>query len=200
MVRASLLAALLSLSVPAAAITAAMPAARPQSFEAGVADALRQIKAAATQWTSVSMNIRSSNGFIDVSEPWTRINLNGSGSNGSYRVSGWADREFISLSATPYNYQNPKDGWSVWGSGANVSVRRSGDGYSIWGSVGSQHISATLNRWGGSIWGLNGGNLSISGSNGSYWISGQIDETRFSRSSLAVLGAVVAVAGTQASN
>lgn len=189
---------LLSAPSVSAAVPAAPKATRP--FEASVAEALGQAKAAAAQWTNVSLRVSGSgDSFYDVSDPWTGVNVSGTRSHdGYFSFSGWVGQEYLSFSANPYEPRNQAAGWSLWGSQVTVDVRPSGSGYRAWGSVGRQTFSATFNRWAGgwSVWGVNGANLSVSGFGGGHLASGQIDETRFDRKSLAVLGAVLAAVGS----
>lgn len=203
MVRALLLAvaALTLASAAQAAPGAALPAAAPvdaMRFDASglitpaVADALRQIKAAAPAWTNVNLTVGNGPGFVSITEPSLRVSVNGSRSGaGAAYFSGFAGNDSVSFSTSYFG-----GGWTLFGSGVNVTVSPFGNGYSVWGSVGATSVNCQINRFGSSVslWGQSGANLNVSGWGNNLQIYGQIDETRFSRSALAVLAATLSLA------
>jgi hypothetical protein len=192
MVRLLLLAAA---ALTIASLVNAAPAVPAPSFEAAVAGALRQVKAEAPRWTSVNMSVNNGSGFVSVSEPSLRINLSGSRSATGAWLSGFAGDAGLSFNANAFG-----NGWSLFGSGVNVTMTRFGDGYSVWGTVGRQNVSYTISRFGSglSVYGQSGANVSVSGTQNYLSAFGQIDESRFSRQALAVMGAALALAAPAA--
>jgi hypothetical protein len=193
MVRLLALAALLAAAPAAAAVAPAVDASGLMT--PAVMDALKAIKAAAPQWTSVSMTVSGGPGFVMISESSLRIDVTGSGNMGNGWFSGTAGSESVSFSAGAFGR-----GFSLFGSGVNVTMSRFGSGFSVFGSVDGKNISYTLDRFGSglSVFGQSGANVSVSGWANSLSLYGQIDESRFDRKALAVMGATLALAGSAA--
>lgn len=193
MVRLLALAALLAAAPAAAAVAPAVDASGLMT--PAVMDALKAIKAAAPQWTSVSMTVSGSPNFVMISEPSLRIDVNGSGNMGNGWFSGSAGSESVSFSASAFGR-----GFSLFGSGVSVTMSRFGSGFSVFGSVDGKNISYTIDRFGSglSVFGQSGANVSVSGWANSLSLYGQIDEARFGRKALAVMGATLALAGSAA--
>lgn len=186
----------LLLSVNAFAASPALDPGGSGLLTPAIREALHKIKAEMPQWTSVFMRVSGgAGGFYSVSESSLRINLNGRKDSEYFRFSGNAGRDFISISANPFSSQDPKRGYTLFGSGLNLQLNPSGSGYHLFGSVDAKHLSLYINRFGGgySVWGQSGVNLNISGFSDSLSVSGQIDTREFGEKPLAVLGAALAV-------
>lgn len=175
-------------------LSSAASAAVAPSFEAfgpAVNAALKQVKAAAPLWSSVNMTVNAGPGYSVISDYGLRINLTGAVNGGGAYFSGQAGEGFASVSANSFGR-----GWSLFGSGVSVTMNSFGDGYTVWGSVDGRNVSYSINRFGSglSVFGQSGANLSVSGWGTNLSAYGQIDETRFNRKALAVLGATLALA------
>src|SRR4051794_7112799 len=100
MVRLLALAALL---LGSSASAASLPAVDASGLMTpAVIDALKAIKAAAPQWTSVGMTVSNGPNFVMVTEPALGINLNGSRSGGTAWFSGMAGKDGLSFSANAF--------------------------------------------------------------------------------------------------
>ncbi len=189
---------ILGLSVPAwPATMAGLEREHPGFITQDVREALRRIKQAVPQWTSVWMRVSSSlGGFYQIWEPSLRVNISGSRDSGGYfRFYGSVENESLSFNASPYSSRDPSRGYSFWG-GVSLSLTCSGSSCRAFGSVDGKSFSLHVNRFRGggySIWGQAGMSLSVISTGDDLTVNGSVDLEKFGKKSLAVLGAVLAV-------
>lgn len=193
MVRLLALAALLAAAPVAAAVAPAVDASG--LITPAVMEGLKAIKAAAPQWTPVNMTVSAGPGFAMITESSLRINVTGSGNRGNGWFSGTAGSDGVSFSASAFGR-----GFSLFGSGVSVTMSRFGEGFSVWGTVDGKSVSYTIDRFGSglSVFGQSGANVSVSGWANNLSVYGQLDEARFGRKALAVMGATLALAAPAA--
>lgn len=187
MVRLLALAALLAAAPASAAGAAALD--EPGLMTPSVVDALAKIKAAEPKWAAVDMTVEGYPNLVELDEPSLGLHVRGSGSLGAGWFSGTAgDGGSLSFTADRFG-----GGWSLFGSGISVTLTPFGEGYSVWGSVDGQSLNCTISRFGSSlsISGQNGASLEVWGWGTNLSVRGRIDETRFNRKALAVLGAAL---------
>ncbi|MBI5631509.1 MAG: hypothetical protein HY921_11570 [Elusimicrobia bacterium] len=149
---------------------------------------------------NVNMDVRSrTGGYWEISEPFLWISLGGQkDGSGAWRFAGRAERDFLNFDAYPATPEKPEEGYSLLGSGVNISIQPQGDGYSLFGFIDSASLSLSLVREREKefmVWGQGGVHLATYSFNGQRTLTGSVDLALFGKKPLAVLGAALAVIG-----
>lgn len=177
------------LALVVSTLAAAAPAKAPSWGVAGFSEKLAAVRKPLHQWTSVSMRVRGG-GFCDVYEPSLRINLSGSRWSGGLTLQGVVDGVSTYLNANPFGR-----GWSISGSGVNLTLDSFGRGWQLHGSVDGRWVNLQIDPFGSgfSIWGQGGVNLNASRFAGDVDVNGSVDLAQFNKRQLAAFGAAMAL-------
>ena len=176
----------------------AVPARPSGFFTPALQEGLRGILQSVPRWTTVRVRIDSGAGtFYDITEPALDLRFSGNrSSRNHFSFSGRADGRFLSLTADPSG-ATPEEGYTLWGSGVDLDIRRSGGGYYVSGSIDNKSVTFSLSRLGQrdfNIWGQGGLNLHSANYNGQETIlDGSIDLSQCDKKELSLISMVVAV-------
>ena len=163
--------------------------------------AFAAMTAVAPRPQSVNMRVSANGNFLSVTESAWRVNANGHRwSDGGFRLSGNAGDQTLSVSASAMGTGNHRS-FSLFGSGVNATLRRTGSSWNLWGSVDRENLNLTIDKFGSgySLWGLSGASLSAHGWADQVTVSGSADPARVSAKTLAVLGAALAALSAEPS-
>jgi len=184
---------LLALAVPSSSAERALP----PLVGPAARESLQKIRDAVPKRASVHMRVDRFGSSLDVRENFLRISLSGHKSGSGYSFSGSAGPQYLHARVNPRG--EPKRGFDLWGSGADLSITPAGSGWRLWGRADSTNISLHVDRFGSgwSVWGQSGLQVNVHGGGSGLTVMGSFDEQRFGVKALAVLGAALAVLDDQ---
>lgn len=170
MVRTLTTLAVLLAAVPARAVILA-PLLKPAELQA-----LRDVKRGAPRWQPVSLRVAvSADGRYQITEPFLRVFMTGKReSDGRLIFSGFAGQGVTMIAAQPF-----ADGYSIFGSGASLTLRPFGRGYLLQGSVDGGFFDAMVDVSRGAyrVW-SNGVSLTAWSGTGGLDMSGSVELDR----------------------
>jgi len=159
-------------------------------------------QAAAPRPQSVNLRVSAQGtGHVAVSEHSWRVNASGfRRSDGGFHLSGTAGNASVSISANAMGNGSSRS-FSLFGSGVNANLSRSGSSWNLWGSVDGEHLNMHINPFGSgyNLWGLAGASLNAHKWANEVTVSGSVDSTRTSAKTLALLGAALAAVSAEPS-